>query len=74
MSKLKDYDILCQVKPKSLITKYPYTPLSNEQILKTLNRIELVYQHLSPVLVKKSKNKSGGGKAVTNKIIVFTGY
>lgn len=61
MPKLDDYKILCQVKPKSLQTKFPYASMDDEQISKTLKRIELVYQHLVPHLVEKSKSKKGGG-------------
>jgi hypothetical protein len=70
MTKLSDYEILCKIKPKSLKTRYPYTTMTDEQIIKTLNRIELVYQHLTPQLIEKSKIvKSGGG---LNSITVIT--
>lgn len=59
---LKDYRILCQVKPKSLQTKYPYTSINDEHITKTMKRINLIYKHLTPEHVKKEKKKIGGGK------------
>ena len=69
MTKLSQYDILCKIKPKSLATKYPYVTMSNEQVVKTLKRIELVYQHLTPYLVEKSKSIRGGR---SKQIIVIT--
>ena len=65
MSKLDNYKTLCKIKPKSMKTKYPYAAMSEEQVLKTLKRIELVYQHLTPQLVERSKSKHGGKKQIT---------
>lgn len=71
------YEIL-KIKPKELQTKYPFSAMDDEDVAKTLKRIELVYQNLTPGVsafilddesksgkTKKWKTKMGGGSPIT---------
>jgi hypothetical protein len=76
---LNDYNILTQIRPKSLRPEFPYA----ESVLKTMKQIELVYQKLTPTTAayvrgdqpesgktQKWKTKLGGG---ARPITVITG-
>jgi hypothetical protein len=80
---LKHYNQMLKVKPNVLQSKYPFSAMDEEGVVKTLKQIELVYQNLTDgvsAYVRKDndnksnktsrwKNKRGGGSGV---ITVFT--
>ena len=72
MKDMEQYKILCRVKSKPLMSRYPYISMNQGDVVKTLNKIELVYQHLTPLLIEKSKVKKRGGGGGDSKITVIT--
>lgn len=67
---LKYYSQLLKVKPKKLQSRYPFSSMDAELVQKTLKRIELVYQDLTPevsafVRGDRRGRRTGGGGGVT---------
>lgn len=67
---LKKYNDLLKVKPLNLQTKYPYSIMSEEEIVKTMKEIEMTYQNLQGYFTNDKRPKRGGG--VTAQITIFT--
>jgi hypothetical protein len=79
---LRNYKEMLKIKPKHLKSKYPFTAMDEDEVIRTLKKIELVYQDLTPTVsafvIKYDDNKEGktntwkkkgGGD---NSIVVFT--
>lgn len=60
---LEYYNELLKVKPRALQSKYPFSAMDEKDVARTLKRIELVYQNLTPTVSafvrKDSDSKSG---------------
>lgn len=59
---LEYYNTLLSIKLPENKLDYPYSPMKEDIIVKTLKQIELVYQHLSPQgpIFNDSNKKKGG--------------
>jgi hypothetical protein len=80
---LENYNKILKVKPNVLKSKYPFSAMGEEEVIKTLKRIELVYQNLTSDMsayvrtdinnknnkTSRWKNKRGGGGGT---ITIFT--
>jgi hypothetical protein len=73
---LDQYNELLKVKPMELQSKYPFSAMNEEEVVRTLKQIELVYQNLTPTVSafvlkdKKNDEKKIGGSI--NTITIFT--
>lgn len=60
---LKHYTEILKVKPKILQSKYPFSMMDEEDVVRTMKQIELVYQNLTPdvsAFVRMDNNNSRG--------------
>ena len=80
---LDHYNELLKIKPQRLQSKYPFSTMDEEEVIKTMKQIELVYQNITPEVsafvrgddgsksgkTDRWKKKKGGG---SDPILIFT--